>query len=153
MDVTDLLSWIGKPPPIPNHPQNTGQSEETQDSDEASSEQSSAEQVEIISSDSSAAEEIVVDLGERDELALDDEDELAHTVPSSNLSRSFFIDIPEIPNKDDYEHLAGHSVVDRVLSEYPGNKYLVKLGSGEVELASVPLLRPSPITTCLPLFT
>ena len=58
--------------------------------------------------------------------------------PSPKLQNGFFVDIPKIPNKDEYEHLPGHFTVDRVLSEYSQDRYLVKLRSGEVEFVCVP---------------
>lgn len=52
----------------------------------------------------------------------------------STLQNRFIIDIPRIPNKDDYEHLPGHSTVACVLSQNEKDKYFVKLASGETEL-------------------
>ena len=49
----------------------------------------------------------------------------------------FIIEIPDIPNKDEYQHLPGHFEVSRVLSEYSASRYLVKLRSGERDIVSV----------------
>ncbi len=134
--MADLSAWLGKPPAISKIRKNTEPLEEVQSESGSSSEQSAAEEVVVIESDGSVTEESVMELGEKDELASEE-----HVVPSRGLpSRTrtnYFIDVPEIPNKDDYEHLPGHFTVDRVLAEYPRNKYLVKLGSGEVELVGV----------------
>ena len=136
MNAGDLSAWLGKPPSTSKVLQNTQSLEEGQGETESNSDQSAAEEVVLKESDGSATEEGVMELGEKDELA--SEEEIVRSRGLASRTRtSFFIDIPEIPNKDDYEHLPGHFTVDRVIAEYPRNKYLVNLGSGEVELVCV----------------
>ena len=134
--MADLSSWLGKPPATSRIHETTEPLEEAQSDGGSSSEQSAIEEVVITESDHSVTEESVIQLGEKDELASEEDVVPSHGLPSRTRT-SFFIDIPEIPNKDDYEHLPGYFTVDRVLAEYPQNKYLVKLGSGEVDLVSV----------------
>ena len=85
----------------------------------------------------SDAEQAQSEVEGRDGLA-SEEEQASQRGPSPELQNEFFIDIPKIPNKDEYEHLPGHFTVDRVLSEDSQDRYLVKLRSGEVELVRVP---------------
>lgn len=60
--------------------------------------------------------------------------------PSSQTYResSFYIDVPQLSDNGDYEHLSGYFTVLRILREVTRGRYLVKLKSGEVDLVSTP---------------
>ena len=47
-----------------------------------------------------------------------------------------------VDDEEDYEYLRGHYKVRRVVSEYKGERFLVKLQSGEADLVSVSLSYP-----------
>jgi hypothetical protein len=136
MDAADLSAWFGKPPNSPKVQENGEPADDTESGVESSREKLSPEETEAADAGNSDIEQPQSDGEERDELVLSSEDE-SFGGRTSRLHNGFFIHIPRIPNKDDYEHLPGHFTVDRVLSEYPGDKYLVKLGSGEIELVRV----------------
>jgi hypothetical protein len=136
MDAADLSAWLGKPPPVPKLQQNSEPAEDARSGSDSSHEQSVAEELEPAEPSDSEIEQPQSEVIERDDLALEEEED-SFPSPTSGLQNGFFIDIPKIPNKDDYEHLPGHFIVDRVISGYPKDKYLVKLGSGEIELVCV----------------
>ena len=137
MDAAELFAWLGKPPTTPNLQQNSKSAEEAEAGSDSSNERSLSEEVETADLSDSDVEQAQSEVEERDGLASEEEQASQHG-PSPELQNEFFIDIPKIPNKDEYEHLPGHFTVDRVLSEYSQDRYLVKLRSGEVELVRVP---------------
>ena len=139
MDAEDISAWLGKPPTVSKIQQSSEPTEGVRDGIDSSDEHFGAEQIEPIIISDSDMQQPQSDVGEQDET---DSEEASASGLSSRLQNGFFIDIPEIPNKDEYESLPGHFVVDRVLSEHLPDKYLVKLGSGEVELVRVPKISP-----------
>jgi hypothetical protein len=144
MDTIDLSAWLGKPPTTPNAQQNKSAEDAESDSD-SSNEPSLHEKAETADPSDSDVEWIQSEAEERDGL-ISKEEQSSECGPGPKLQNGFFIDIPNIPNKHDYEHLPGHFTVDRVLSECSHDKYLVKLRSGEIELVRVsPFSLPSPI--------
>jgi hypothetical protein len=137
MDAADLSNWFGKPPNSPKVQQIVEPAEGPETGDESSQEQLSPEEMEAADTGNSDIERPQSHTEERDELPLSSEDDGSSSGGESTLHNEFFIDIPRISNRDDYEHLPGHFTVDRVLSEYPRDRYLVKLGSGEIELVRI----------------
>lgn len=59
----------------------------------------------------------------------------SHQIDSDN---GFYIDVPQLSEKEEYEHLPGYFTVQRILREVRPGHYLVKLRSGEVDLVSMP---------------
>ena len=137
MDAADLSAWLGKPPTTPNVQQNSKSAEDTEASSDSSKEPSLPEEAETADVSDTDIEPAQSEAEERDGLA-SEEEQSSQCGPSPRLQNGFFVDIPKIPNKDEYEHLPGHFTVDRVLSEYSHDGYLVKLRSGEVELVRAP---------------
>ena len=137
MDAAELSAWLGKPPTTPNLQQNSKSAEDAEAGCDSSNERSLPEEVETTDLSDSDAEQAQSEVEGRDGLA-SEEEQSSQRGPSPELQNEFFIDIPKIPNKDEYEHLPGHFTVDHVLSEYSQDRYLVKLRSGEVELVRVP---------------
>ena len=142
MDAVDLSAWLGKPPTTPKIQQNSELTEDAESESDSSHGQSTAEDAEPAEPSDSDVQQPQSETEEGDELAFEEEDP-SFFGSTSRLQNGFFIDIPKILNKDDYEHLPGYFTVDRVLSGYSQGKYLVKLGSGELELVSVPKFSPS----------
>lgn len=134
MDIADLSSRLGKPTAAPNAWQNSKPKKGAERGSNSSHKQLAPEEIEP--SDDSSLEQSQSEAKKRDELA-SEEDGDSSPGPAFRLHNGFFIDIPKIPNKDDFEHLPGYFVVDCVLSEYAKDRYLVKLGSGEIELVRV----------------
>src|SRR4051812_39545717 len=137
MDVTDLSAWLGKPPTTSNVQQNSKSVDDAEAGSDSSNEPSLREEAETADLIDSDIEQAQSEAEERDNLA-SEEERASQCSLSPKLHNGFFIDIPQIPNKDEYEYLPGHFTVDRVLSEYPQDGYLVKLRSGEVESVCVP---------------
>lgn len=61
----------------------------------------------------------------------------------------FYIDLPYLSDKEDYEHLPDYFNVDKILREVTPEQYLVKLKSGEVDLVSMPPSHYHVLPTCL----
>lgn len=139
MDVASLSTWIGKPPRTSKNREITASPEEAQRDSSPDSEQPAPEVIELPDSGSSDGDVVDAGVEHIDEL-VSAADAVPYGGSPPRANRAFIIDVPEIPNKDEYEHLPGHFTARRVLAEYPGDKYLVKLGSGEVELVSVAIL-------------
>jgi hypothetical protein len=137
MDVTDLSAWLGRPPTTPNVQQNSKSVEDAEAGSDSSNEPSLPEEAEIADLSDSDVEQAQSEAEEQGSLA-SEEEQASHRGSSPKLQNGFYVDIPKIPNKDEYEHLPGHFTVDRVLSEHSQERYLVKLRSGEVELVCVP---------------
>src|ERR1700733_5771902 len=137
MDVTDLSAWLGKPPTTPNVQQNSKSVEEAETGGDSCKVPSLPEEAETADLSDSDIEQAQSEAETRGSLA-SEEEQASQCSPSPKLQNGFFVDIPKILNKDEYEHLPGYFTVDRVLSEYPQDRYLVKLRSGEVELVCAP---------------
>src|SRR5947209_1238969 len=143
MDVTDFSAWLGKPPTTPNVQQNSKSVEDADAGSDSSNEPYLSEEAETVDLSDSDVEWAQSETEEQGSL-VSEEGQALQRGPSPKLQNGLFVDIPTIPNKDDYEHLPGHFTVDRVLSEYPQDRYLVKLRSGEVDLVCVPTVLPLP---------
>ena len=48
-----------------------------------------------------------------------------------------YIDIPQLSDESEYEHLPGYFAVQEIIREVTPGRYLVRLGSGEVDLVSM----------------
>jgi hypothetical protein len=55
-----------------------------------------------------------------------------------NHKNGFHIHVPNLSDKEDYEHLPGYFTVQKILREVKSGKYLAKLRSGEIDLVSAP---------------
>jgi hypothetical protein len=53
------------------------------------------------------------------------------------LVNGFYIDIPQLSDESEYEHLPGYFAVKEIIREVKPGRYLVRLGSGEVDLVSM----------------
>jgi hypothetical protein len=133
MGAMDLSAWLGSPPIAPKDRQNAKFPDSALSASDSSQEHSPLDEIQPADADEGDIDHPQTEPGERDDPGLDlEEDSLSGR--ASRLHIGFIIDVPPIQNKSDYEYLPGHFVVDRVLSEYPGHQYLVKLASGEIEL-------------------
>lgn len=143
MNTTDVSAWLGKPSVAPKVELNEESTDGAQSGSDSGQEHSIPEEIQPADTDESDMEHPQADAGEGDDLGPDLEGD-SFSGRASTLHKRFIIDIPKIQNKDDYEHLPGHFMVDRVLSEYPRDQYLVKLASGEIELVCLLKLPASP---------
>jgi len=52
------------------------------------------------------------------------------------FQHNFYVEVPSLSDeqKESYEYLPGHFSAKRILSRFRGNRYLVRLGSGETNL-------------------
>ena len=143
MDQADLTAWMGKPP------EKSSLELRSNDDDAIPSDSNREQSVEA--SDSSSAEEInydgtpakpaptltMRDIEESDGENPEDDSSMIEVIPQ--FQHKFFIDVPKLDEqeKEEYEHLPGHFSVRKILSEFRGDRYLVKLESGEKQLVSV----------------
>lgn len=67
----------------------------------------------------------------------------------SRHGHDFYIDIPDLSNKQDYEHLPGYYTVHKIMREVGSGRCLVKLKSGELDLVSLPSTN-TVVQCCLP---
>ena len=148
MDTPDLTAWMGKPP------EKSSLEPRSNDDDDLSASSESNRELSAQASDSTSAEEINYDgtpakpaptLSMRDIEHSDDdgdeqdedEDSLVEVIP--DFQHKFFIDVPKLDEqeKDAYKHLPGHFSVQKIVSEFRGDRYLVKLMSGERQMVSL----------------
>ena len=141
-DQPDLMSWMGKPPERSSQEASPERVEQTNESDESPVEpspppSSSDSEVEEITFDGtpavkSAPHQSMAEIEDED----DSTDSVIELVPQ--FAQRFYIDVPKLADQDksQYDRLPGHDIVQRILSEYRGDRYLVKLESGEKELVS-----------------
>ena len=135
MDSTDLSAWLGKPPTMSKIQQGSEPPEDAVTVNDSIEDHSIAEELGSDEPTDCDIQQSQSEAEEQDEVDSEaGEEESSYRSPSPKLQNGFFVDIPEIHNKDEYESLPGHFTVHRVISEHPHDKYLVKLGSGEVEL-------------------
>ena len=140
MADTDLASWTAKPPAKPLQSAPRSRDAEVSRSDESrgpSPAQSSAS--------TGSVEELAYDgihaikatpIWPADTLDDSDEGSVNEVVP--RFQHNFFIDVPTLDEdeKQKYEYLPGHFAVSKIISEYRGGRYLVKLQSDEKQLVS-----------------
>ncbi len=153
MEESDLTAWTGKPPErFSLKPQS--------DNDDAGASSGSNQKPSAPASDSSSADEINYDGAPADpaptlimreaegseddrEVEAEDEDSLVEVIPQ--FQHKFFIDVPRLDEekKQEYKYLPGHFSVQKIMSEFKGDRYMVKLMSGErhvVSLAGLPCM-------------
>ena len=65
----------------------------------------------------------------------DEEDDVVEVGSFSQEVAHVCVEVPPVPSDEDkYEYLRGHHKVRRVMAEYRGNRFLVELQSGEIDL-------------------
>ena len=128
MTGVDISVWMGRPPPRDGDSNMHGGEE----SEEGGSLQNktnliSPQPENVLLEDLSTASTVQSQTHNKD----------ART-PSSQTDpvNGFYIDIPHLLEKEEYEHLPGYFTVQRILREVRPGHYLVKLRSGEVDLVS-----------------
>jgi hypothetical protein len=143
MTEVDFSGWVGKPPARPKVT-NRGIHDAREDEEERSLGRKT-------DSDSPAPESVSY----KDVSASPRAISQTHSKPitrspsyQAQLENGFYIDIPHLLDKEDYEHLPGYFTVQRILREVTPGRYLVKLRSGEVDLVSMPSVTSS--AACLP---
>lgn len=157
MDEPDLAVWMGKPPgrsllePRSNEDDAGASSESNRDPSAQASDSSSAEEINYDGTPAKPAatltmrgiEQLSDDVEDQDE----DEDSLIEVIP--DFQHKFFIDVPKLDEqeKEMYKHLPGHFSVQKIMSEFRGERYLVKLMSGERQMVS-PVYLASPSFCC-----
>ena len=148
----DLTAWIGKPP------EKSQSQEPRSQQDDQPSEESTREQSAAASDSSSDAVEVNYDgtpakkptqtltmrdierSDDEDKDGSDDDDSLIEVIPQ--FANKFFIDVPKMDEdeKEEYDYMPGHFSVQRILSDFRGDRYLIKLESGEKQMVSLMLL-------------
>ena len=140
MDDTDLSSWTGKPPEkssqlVPRSPEvDISQSDESRGPSPTQSSASTGSLEEITYDGIPAVKTTPV----RPADTFDDSEEGSVIEVVPRFQHSFFIDVPSLEEdeKEKYEYLPGHFTVSKIMSEYRGNRYLVRLQSDEKQLVS-----------------
>jgi hypothetical protein len=132
MAGVNISAWMGKPPVRSKAAhlakQNVGEDEEEILGQNTFS--SSPPSVRVLSKDVSASSRGTRETPGR-----------THSPSPQSLSQSangFYIAIPDISDREGYEHLAGYFTVHKILREVAPGHYLVKLKSGEIDLVSMP---------------
>ena len=143
MDVANISIWLGKPPVAPK-PTEVVELGESSDKEQEDTEERSIVEEE-------RDEDIAEDTRKTNERPRDeDQEDLSSSsltggpdqASSTSSYAGFYIDIPHIPNKDDYESLPGHFEVLRIVRKVSEDKFLVKLKSDERDLVSGPNVTP-----------
>jgi len=144
-DSLDVNAWLGKPPEQATsksaseaHDVEGAHSAATSPSPSVSGHESDlieiphrpAPRQEVISD-----EEHVV---EADQDALQDEAQEEGDEFVVNRQENLTINVPELPEaeRDEFDYLPDHFTVKRILYALPHRQYIVKLGSGEIDLVS-----------------
>ena len=142
MDNTDLPSWTGKPPEkssqlVPRSPiADISQSDESRGPSPAQSSNSTGSLEEITYDGIPATKTKTTPVRPADTFDDSEEGSVIEVVP--RFQHNFFIDVPTLDEdeKQEYEYLPGHFTVSKIMSEYRGSRYLVKLHSEEKQLVS-----------------
>lgn len=162
-DNLDVNVWLGRPPEQP-----TDTSESVSEADDVDGTQSATTSPSpFISSHESDLVEIPyrptppqVDISEEEHEAEDDLDGLSDDVDELHQDgdvsmaeaqeeadnfvvhrqENLTINVPELPGdeRDEFDYLPDHFTARRILYALPDRQYIVKLGSGEVDLVSLP---------------
>jgi hypothetical protein len=144
-ETEDLDGWLGKPPEIPKAPTPDAVIVVDPDSDVHMSDNNltdldigTPEGLQKIQSEEDRntqdiRREVILSDDEVDDQEEDDiEADSAHSAASN-----VYVQVPPLPDdEEEYEYLPGHNRVKRVMSEYKGERFLVKLQSGEADLVS-----------------
>jgi hypothetical protein len=143
MAEADFSGWVGKPPTRPKAT-NRGIHDAGEDGEEGSLGRKT-------DSDSPAPESVSYEDVSASPRAISKIHSKSITRSPSyqaQLENGFYVDIPHLSDKEDYEHLPGYFTVQKILREVTPGQYLVKLRSGEVDLVSMPSVTSS--AACLP---
>jgi len=136
MEAGDLTAWIGKPPPKSNVHDEAGEFHistnvsENSPSPAASEASSDVNEVNHDASDEARGTEPAI-VEQNDEYS---DDPLQEEIPY--VQANCFVDVPKLSErqKEKYDYMVGHFTVSRILSEFRGGGYLVRLESGEKDL-------------------
>lgn len=138
-EAADLSLWTGKPTEAAlSAIRDQSQREDSTANSDASSRQASP----APSEGSSKAEDVTYDgsaaptLKSPHDATRSDTEEVEEMLP--RLQNGFFIDIPPMDEeeKKEYEYLPGHFSAKEVVSELGGDRFVVRLKSGEKQLVS-----------------
>lgn len=139
MDDTDLSSWTGKPSekslqPPRSPDASVSQSDESRGPSPAQSSASTGSLEEITYDGTPAVK--ATPIRPADTFEDSDEGSVIEVIP--RFQHKFYIDVPRLEEdqKEQYEYLPGHFAVSKIMSEYRGQRYLVKLQSDEKQLVS-----------------
>ena len=140
-DIADLSVWLGKPPET-----TAGFSSNAVDRKRAVVEIQDSSDYATRNSESNTGSEMEQNEKQRSMPAQELDDDETISIPresdirnkSSVASHSFYIDVPEFEPGvlEEYDYLPGHFTAKRILQQFRGDRYLVKLGSGEKDLVS-----------------
>ena len=120
MPGVDISIWVGKPPPRDDARHEAGQEEE-QESLQRDTYSQSPHPQSVSNEDVSASSRAWGQTHSKTD------------TPSNGI----YIDIPDLSDKENYEHLPGYFTVQRILREVTPGHFLVKLRSGEADLVSM----------------
>lgn len=148
MEETDELNgWLGKPPEVPKTPTPDATIAVDADSDVHMSDHNltdsnigspEALQEQIQSDEDRNIQETrqAVILSDDEEVDEDEGDIEADS--NQGAASNVYVEVLPLPDdeEEEYEYLPGHYRVKRVMSEYKGERFLVKLQSGEADLVS-----------------
>lgn len=148
MEETDELNgWLGKPPEVPKTPTPDATIAVHADSDVHMSDHNltdsnigspEALQEQIQSDEDRNIQETrqAVILSDDEEVDEDEGDIEADS--NQGAASNVYVEVLPLPDdeEEEYEYLPGHYRVKRVMSEYKGERFLVKLQSGEADLVS-----------------
>jgi hypothetical protein len=134
-NVTDLSSWLGKPSEVAKLPQSQVVLSDNDDASESSAQQSDARAAEF--EDTGYPGQISAMSKTRSGRKIGSIEAVGRPSQVRPRQNGVYIDVPEISDPDEYEYLPGHHDVEKILSEYSQNRFLVKLASGERDLVSL----------------
>lgn len=148
-DSLDVNAWLGKPPEQATSKATSKATSEAHDVEGAHSAATSpSPSVSSHESDlieiphrPAPAQEVVSDeetVVEVDQDALQDEAQEEVDGFVVNRQENLTINIPELPEaeRDEFDYLPDHFTAKRILYALPNRQYIVKLGSGEIDLVS-----------------
>jgi hypothetical protein len=142
MEEADLSSWMGKPPEkrVTEEPgsESDGSNKDSDSVSSASTGEVNYDGTPVKKAASPRSLEVSEDGGDEEEASDSNLMEV-----DTQFNPKFYIDIQPMTDtdKDGYCYLPGHFAVDKILSEYKADRYLVKLMSGERQIVSALVLR------------
>jgi hypothetical protein len=158
MTKVDFSIWVGKPPPQHD---TVRESEEEDDAGENDVENGQGDGGGEDRDDTSLHSRASSDpsqpasISDKDKTGSPGPKSWSNTNSTPNLSPSshqpqlvdsFYVEIPQLSDESDFEHLPGYFAVQEILREVTPGRYLVRLGSGEVDLVSMDLDSDIPST-------
>lgn len=145
-ETEDLDGWLGKPPEIPKAPTPDAAIVVDADSDVHMSDKNLTDsdigspeglQEEIQSEVDRNTQETRREVISSDDEEDDEEEDDTEADSAHGAASNVYVQVPPLPDdQEEYEYLPGHYRVKRVMSEYKGERFLVKLQSGEADLVS-----------------